>query len=207
MGKSKGNFITLDELFGGSHPLLEQAYTPMTIRFFILQAHYRSTLDFSNEALQAAEKGLKKMLQAAKDAGGLKTSDAAERLQEPGNILERVVEALCDDMNTPGALSGLFDAVRLVNSLKEQDTALHPEDAATLKSLFKDILEGVLGISGESGNDASGNIISGLMAMILDIRKSAKEEKNWAVSDKIRDELGKIGIKVKDTKEGSEWSL
>ena len=110
-------------------------------------------------------------------------------------------------MNTPGALSGLFDAVRLVNSLKEQDTALHPEDAATLKSLFKDILEGVLGISGESGNDASGNIISGLMAMILDIRKSAKEEKNWAVSDKIRDELGKIGIKVKDTKEGSEWSL
>ena len=208
MGKSLGNFITLDELFSGNHKLLEQPYSPMTVRFFILQAHYRSTLDFSNEALQAAEKGLRRMMQAAKDVKNLPVSDAAPAVPQLAELKEKVYEALLDDLNTPNALSYMFEAVKTVNSVKDGSLKLNPSDMAILKSLFEDIVEGVLGLVEEQSDSASTKVISGLRDMVIDMRRTAKAEKNWAVSDKIRDELKAIGIQIKDTKDGGcEWTL
>ncbi|MBO4572021.1 MAG: cysteine--tRNA ligase [Bacteroidales bacterium] len=208
MGKSLGNFITLDELFSGSHPLLEQAYSPMTVRFFILQAHYRSTLDFSNEALQAAEKGLRRMMQAAKDVKGIPVTAGAPAAPQVKAVKEQVYDALLDDLNTPNALSALFEAVKMVNSAKDGSVKLNEEDASVLKSLFADIVGGVLGLVEEQSDSASAKVIEGLMDMVIDFRRTAKAEKNWAVSDKIRDELKAIGIQIKDTKDGGcEWTL
>lgn len=238
MGKSLGNFITLQELFSGSHELLEQAYDPMTIRFFILQAHYRSTLDFSNEALQGAEKGFKRIIQAARDlrdlaraagvtsavAGGegnpasalvygeFITDTAPESFgasEQVNRIAEGVYEALCDDLNTPVAISWLFEAVRLINSAKEKKSALGKEDLAVLGRLFDDIVFGVLGLMENSGAADSklSRSVSGLMDIVLEQRRVAKAAKDWATSDKIRDELNALGITIKDTKEGTEWSI
>ena len=213
MGKSLGNFITLDELFTGSHKILAQAYTPMTVRFFILQAHYRSTLDFSNEALQAAEKGLKRMLQAAREVGDLPVGKALpETSSEIAALREKVYEALCDDLNTPIALSHLFEAVRLVNQAKDGKLTVGEEDKKTLQQLFTDIVSGVLGIEDEQNGYADGSskdteIIAGLMDMILEERQEAKSRKDFARSDRIRDRLKEIGIRINDTKNGSEWTL
>ncbi len=238
MGKSLGNFITLEELFNGSHELLEQTYSPMTIRFFILQAHYRSTLDFSNEALQAAQKGLERLLAAAKDlramagAAGVKSvvvgteGHSADKLaygefvtdvapekfmasEQVVKIAEGIYEALCDDLNTPIAISGLFEAVKLINTAKEKKGTLSEEDMAVLLRLFDDIVYGVLGLSDSEGG-ADGKLagtVSGLMDMVLAERRRAKEAKDWAKSDSIRDSLNALGITVKDTKDGVEWSL
>ena len=213
MGKSLGNFITLDELFAGSHKdkdgkeMLEQPYSPMTIRFFILQAHYRSILDFSNEALQAAEKGLKRMLQARKDVEKLSASAGAPAIAEIPALEEAVFDALTDDLNTPGALSVMFDAVKLVNSIKDKTVGINPEDLARLQKLFRDVVTDILGLADEQSDSASSHVIDGLMQMIIDIRKEAKAQKNWALSDKIRDELKAAGIQLKDTKDGCEWTL
>ena len=212
MGKSLGNFITLDELFTGSHKILEQAYTPMTIRFFILQAHYRSTLDFSNDALQAAEKGLKRILQAAKDLKNLAVTTASEETaKEIAALKENVFAALCDDLNTPIALSHLFDAVRIINSVKDGKMTIGPAEKETLAFLFSDVLEGVLGVVDEQASEgaSAGNmsVIEGLMEMVLAERVQAKAEKNWAKSDQIRDKLKEIGVQIKDTKNGVEWSI
>ena len=208
MGKSLGNFITLDELFTGSHKLLEQPYSPMTVRFFILQAHYRSTLDFSNEALQAAEKGLRRMMQAAKDVKNLPVSDGAPVQPQIAELKEKVYEALLDDLNTPNALSYMFEAVKMVNSVKDGSLKVNAADAEILRFLFDEIVGGVLGLVEEQSDSASAKVISGLMDMVIDIRRTAKAEKNWAVSDKIRDELKAIGIQIKDTKDGGcEWTV
>ncbi len=208
MGKSLGNFITLDELFTGNHKLLEQPYSPMTVRFFILQAHYRSTLDFSNEALQAAEKGLRRMMQAAKDVKNLPVSDGAPAQPQIAELKEKVYEALLDDLNTPNALSYMFEAVKMVNSVKDGSLKVNAADAEILRFLFDEIVGGVLGLVEEQSDSASAKVISGLMDMVIDIRRTAKAEKNWAVSDKIRDELKAIGIQIKDTKDGGcEWTV
>ena len=207
MGKSLGNFITLEELFTGSHKILTQAYTPMTIRFFILQAHYRSTLDFSNEALQAAEKGLKRMMQASKDVGNLVPSQGTESLAEIKELEEGIYSALCDDLNTPIALAHLFDAVRIINQVKDKQTKINPEDKDTLAKLFKDIAEDVLGLVDEQSQSGSGRVLNGVVNMILDMRKQAKANKDFAASDQIREKLNSLGIEIKDTKEGTEWSL
>jgi cysteinyl-tRNA synthetase len=207
MGKSYGNFITLDQLFTGTHPLLEQAYSPMTIRFFILQAHYRSTLDFSNEALQAAEKGLKRMMQAAKDVKSLPVTPGAPAVKEIADLKEKIYDALLDDMNTPIALSFLFDAVKMVNNIKDKAVKVNADDKAILESLFQDIVTDVLGLVEEQSDSTSTKIIDGLMNMIIDVRANAKANKDWATSDKIRDELKAVGIQLKDTKDGCEWTL
>ena len=212
MGKSLGNFITLPQLFAGDHPKLEQAYSPMTIRFFILQAHYRSTLDFSNEALAAAEKGYKRLMaawreiagQAGNDASVMPDSDRASLSTVVDPIREAVEEALCDDMNTPVAIARLFDAVKLINA-----GTLSAADKAAMKQLFDDIVGGVLGLRDEEAG-ASGKAeraLDGVMQLVLDARKKAREEKNWAESDRIRDTLASFGITVKDTKEGATWTL
>ena len=225
MGKSLGNFITLPQLFSGEHPKLEQAYSPMTIRFFILQAHYRGTLDFSNEALQAAEKGLKRILQAAKDLntilgrqpkvlayGEYGESIAPDSCKaanpEVKSIFDGVYDALCDDMNTPIALSHIFDAVRIINSVKDKKLQLAKEDLETLAQLFDDIVFGVLGLRDEEGESGkAGKTIAGLMNMVLESRAEAKAAKDWAKSDHIRDCLNELGITVKDTKDGVEWTI
>lgn len=207
MGKSLGNFITLEELFTGSNNVLDQAYSPMTIRFFILQAHYRSTLDFSNDALKAAEKGLKRVVAAANDVTKINYVSGNEASKELLDIKDKVYEALCDDMNTPIALSHIFDAVKIVNSAKDGHTKLNQGDKEVLELLFQDILNGVLGIVDETSDDSSQKVIAGLMEMIIDIRKEAKANKDWATSDKIRDSLKALGVNIKDTKEGCEWSI
>ena len=225
MGKSLGNFITLPQLFSGDHPKLDQAYSPMTIRFFILQAHYRGTLDFSNEALQAAEKGLRRIMQAAKDlyamtgrkmpslAYGEYSESVAPDACKADNpeikaIFDGVYDALCDDMNTPVAMSQLFDAVRIINTAKDKKTSLSENDKDTLVQLFDDIVFGVLGLKDEEGeNGKAGKTIAGLMEMVLESRAAAKNAKDWATSDHIRDSLNELGIKVKDTKDGVEWTL
>ena len=208
MGKSLGNFITLDELFSGNHKLLEQPYSPMTVRFFILQAHYRSTLDFSNEALQAAEKGLKRMMQAVRDVKNIPVTPGAPSLEQIPQLRENVYEALLDDLNTPNALSYMFEAVKMVNSAKDGSLKVNEADAAMLQKLFEEVVCDILGLVEEQSDSASARIISGLMDMVIDIRRTAKAEKNWAVSDKIRDELKEIGIQIKDTKDGGcEWTI
>ena len=200
MGKSLGNFITLPELFSGNHPKLSQAYSPMTVRFFILQAHYRSTLDFSNEALQAAEKGYRRLM------------DAWRALPEAGpmtpmveELKNKVEEALCDDMNTPVAIAHLFEAVKLINA-----GTLSAEDKAAMKQLFDDIVGGVLGLMDDEagqGSEKWEKALDGAMEIVLESRRKAREDKNWAESDRIRDRLASAGITVKDTKEGPVWSL
>ena len=207
MGKSKGNFITLEELFAGKHEALDQPYSPMTIRFFILQAHYRSTLDFSNEALQAAEKGLKRLMQAAKDVRSLKHSADAPVLKQVATINEEIYEALLDDMNTPIALSSLFEAVKIVNGAKDRGEVLNDADYDTLTKLFTEIVSDVLGLTDDRQDSTAESVISGLMDMVIERRNAAKAAKNWAESDRIRDELKAIGIQIKDTKEGTEWEL
>lgn len=214
MGKSLGNFITLDELFNGTHKLLQQPYSPMTVRFFILQAHYRSTLDFSNEALQAAEKGLKRIMQASKDVEKLAVSnklpcDKSKVTDELVQLNDKVFEALSDDLNTPIALSHLFDAVRIVNSVKDGSVTITEADKSVLRTLLIDVVENILGLksefAGEQNRDSA--VIEKLMEMILAERAQAKADKDWAKSDKIRDELTEAGVKIKDTKNGVEWSI
>ena len=206
MGKSLGNFITLDEFFSGSHKdkdgkeMLEQPYSPMTIRFFILQAHYRGTLDFSNDALQAAEKGYKRLMQA------WRTLEEGEASPSPEvqAIIDAVLDALCDDLNTPVAIAHLFDAVKLINGGR-----LGAPDKAALKRLFDEVVGGVLGLKDEEAG-ASGKAekaLDGVMGLVLEARKKAREEKNWAESDHIRDTLASFGITVKDTKDGATWTL
>ncbi|NMB37571.1 MAG: cysteine--tRNA ligase [Bacteroidales bacterium] len=207
MGKSKGNFITLEELFAGTHDLLEQPYSPMTIRFFILQAHYRSTLDFSNEALQAAERGLKRLMQATKDVVSLKHSPDAPLLKQVAAVEEDIYQALLDDMNTPIALSSLFEAVRIVNGAKDKGEVLNDVDYNTLTKLFTEIVSDVLGLVDERQDSSAESVIGGLVNMVLESRNAAKAAKNWAESDRIRDELEAIGIRIRDTKEGTEWEL
>ncbi|MBR0240372.1 MAG: cysteine--tRNA ligase [Bacteroidales bacterium] len=227
MGKSLGNFITLPELFAGKHPKLERAYSPMTIRFFILQAHYRSTLDFSNEALQAAEKGLARILSAYKDicamAGetpitlpyGEMIGTIAPESRPEGvsdavwTIIDNVYEALCDDLNTPIALAHLFDAVKMINSAKDGSEKLSDADAKALARLFSDTVVGVMGLQDEAAGNGGANAkaIDGLMEMVLEERAAAKAAKDWAKSDAIRDKLKAIGITVKDTKNGAEWTI
>ncbi len=226
MGKSLGNFITLPQLFSGDHPKLERAYSPMTVRFFILQAHYRGTLDFSNDALLAAEKGLSRVMQAAKDlyamAGrkapvyaygeesfGVAPDNCPAESSEVRAVFDGIYDALCDDMNTPMALAHISEAVRLINSAKAGSVKLGAGDIQTLCQLFDDIVFGVLGLRDEAaaGSDGAGKIIDGLMGMVLEQRAAAKAAKDWATSDHIRDALKALGIQVKDTKDGVEWTI
>ena len=230
MGKSLGNFITLPQLFSGEHPKLEQAYSPMTVRFFILQAHYRGTLDFGNEALQAASKALRRLMAAARDLyamAGRKAPDYAygefpdsvapdscnADSAEIRKIFDGVYEALCDDLNTPVALSHLFDAVRLINSAKEGKVKFTAADLDCLCRLFDDIVFAVLGLRDEenAGGGRAMETIEGLMDMVLEARAEAREQakltKDWSKCDRIRDALKAIGIQVKDGKDGASWSL
>ncbi|MCQ2232525.1 MAG: cysteine--tRNA ligase [Paludibacteraceae bacterium] len=205
MGKSYGNFITLDEFFTGSHPLLTQAYSPMTIRFFILQAHYRSTVDFSNEALQASEKGLERLTDAY--ARLLKITPAATTTVEVAGLREKCEEAMNDDLNTPIVISYFFEAAKAINTVTDGKGTISAADLEELKSLFQYYLMDILGLKLASDGDSNGDAFKGAVDLLLEIRKQAKANKDWATSDKIRNELTALGFNVKDTKDGYEWSI
>ena len=209
MGKSLGNFITLPELFSGNHKLLEKAYSPMTIRFFILQAHYRSTLDFSNEALQASEKGYKRLMQAGRDLKDIVTAPG-EASAQVLDIVEAVMDALCDDLNTPIAIANLSEAVKLINMSKDKKATLTDGDKKALLKLFDEVVYGVLGLVDEDAAGGSGKAekaLEGAMEIVLEDRRKARAAKDWAESDRIRDLLKASGITVKDTKDGATWTL
>jgi len=206
MGKSLGNFITLEQFVDGSHELLEQPYSPMTIRFFILQAHYRSTVDFSNEALQAAEKGMQRLFTALNTLEKLKASDKSSfNLSE---IKEKCYQAINDDLNCPILISHLFDGVKIINSIKDGKATISDSDLAEMKELYKTFVFDILGLVSENNEaGASGKLTESLIDLLLNIRLQAKLNKDWATSDKVRDELKALGVIIKDTKDGFEWEL
>ena len=205
MARSLGNFITLDQLFSGNHPLLEQKYSPMTIRFFILQAHYRSTIDFSNEALKAAEKGLQKLMKAIETLNKLKPSDTSTI--DINHLKEKCLEALNDDLNSPVLLSHLFEGVKYVNSVSDGTEKLNSSDLESLKDLFNVFTFEILGLKDENTIKGDEKLTDGLVNVILNLRQDAKNRKEWGMSDEIRDELNKLGITIKDRKDGADWDL
>ncbi|HDP74959.1 MAG TPA: cysteine--tRNA ligase [Bacteroidales bacterium] len=206
MGKSLGNFITLEELFSGSHKLLEQAYSPMTIRFFILQAQYRSTLDFSNEALQAADKGLARLMAANRQLDRIKPS--ATSSVKVNLLKEKVYEALNDDLNSPVAIAVLFDWVRQINLLAEGKETISEADLHELKSFFRTVIFDILGLVDEhTSGSKHAELTAKLVEMLLNMRLEAKQRKDFATSDRIRDELAKLGVIVRDRKDGFDWEL
>jgi cysteinyl-tRNA synthetase len=206
MGKSLGNFITLDEFFTGSHTMLTQAYSPMTIRFFILQAHYRSTVDFSNEALQASEKGLSRLMDSWRHLMKLQPSPTSSAAIK--GIRAKCYEAMNDDLNSPIVISHLFDAARIINTVKDGNGTMTAEDIQELKEVYQLFLFDILGMKDEASAGGGNHEAFGkAVDLLLTIRSEAKAHKDWATSDKIRNELAAIGFEIKDTKDGTEWKL
>jgi cysteinyl-tRNA synthetase len=206
MARSLGNFIRLDELFSGKHEFLRQAYSPMTVRFFILQAHYRSTIDFSNEALQASEKGLERLLTAVKTLEELPVS--AESTIDVLSLKEKCFAALNDDLNSPVAIAHLFDGVRMINSVKAGTEKISAKSFQELKSFFHTMIFDILGLKNEQTAGAHDNsVLNGAVDLLLKLRMEAKASKNWTTADKIRNELNALGVEIKDTKDGFEWNL
>jgi cysteinyl-tRNA synthetase len=222
MGKSLGNAVSLFEFFTGKNQLLEKAYSPMTIRFFILQAQYRGTLDFSNEALQASEKGLKRLMAGLKIIGSWQPvlrSEATKDLSQQSAVVSRqsgvswsvsdfrqaCYDAMNDDFNSPVVIAQLFDALRVINLVNDGKEALPPEDLKLLAETYTTFMIDILGLVPEEGAQADDSLVEGLMEAILNLRKEARERKDFAASDRIRDELAKINIRIKDTKDGATW--
>lgn len=206
MGRSLNNFITLEELFSGSNKLLTQAYSPMTVRFFILQAHYRSTVDFSNDALQASEKALSRLLDAYNRIDKITASEKSSADVTP--LRAKCYDALNDDMNSAVVIANLFEAATIINSAVAGSVNLTQEDVVELKSLFDTFLFDILGIRNEmKSDDTSFEAFGKAIDILLEMRATAKANKDWATSDKIRDELAKAGFEIKDGKDGAEWKL
>jgi len=206
MGKSLGNFILLDEFFSGHHQALKQAYSPMVIRFFMLQAHYRSTLDFSNEALLAAEKGLERFIKAVEVLDTLQPSNSST--VNVSSLKAACYEAMNDDFNSPIAIASLFDGVRMINSINDGKEAITAVDLNELKTLYHNFVFEILGLKKEETAEAGKNeVLTGVVDLLLHLRMEAKAKKDWVTSDKIRNELTTLGFEIKDTKEGFEWEL
>jgi cysteinyl-tRNA synthetase len=203
MGKSLGNFITLDQLFSGENDVLEQAYSPMTVRFFILQAHYRSPLDFSNDALKAAQKGYERLLAAIAALDRITPSAGNTAGVE---TLERdCFDALNDDLNTPVLISRLFDGTHLIHHLAGGSQSIDAANLERLKRLYRAIVFEILGLKPETTNDT--RRLDKVIGVLMNLREQARRNKDWATSDRIRDELKRAGIAIKDTKEGYEWHV
>ena len=205
MSKTAGNGFLPNELFTGDHPMLERGYSPMTVRYFMAQSHYRSTLDFSNEALQAAERGYKRLMESISRIDKIEaSSDSTVSIDK---IRENCYAAMNDDFNTPVLLAHLFDAVRVINSAVDKTEKLTQDDISALKELMQVFVTDVLGLIDESDASAGSDVVGGLMDLIIDIRSSARENKDWATSDLIRDRLKEAGVEIKDTKDGVEWRI
>jgi cysteinyl-tRNA synthetase len=208
MGKSYNNVIKLSELFEGTHPILTQAYHPMTVRFFILQSHYRGTLDFSNEALQASEKALRRLWEAYEwltkqnfDAQGVATDQTLDA--KTAAQIREFDEFMNDDLNTAKVLANMFELSSVINSLKDKHIAINAISGATLQMLqqqMKVYVEDIFGLTGE--RTADDGKLDGVLQLLIDIRKDAKQRKDFVTSDKIRNELAALGVQLKDEKDG-----
>jgi cysteinyl-tRNA synthetase len=205
MSKSAGNGFLPNELFSGNHPLLEKGYSPMAVRFFMMQTHYRSTLDFSNDALQAAEKGFARLMTAVKTMKQLKTSTTST-----SNIkawVESCYNAMNDDFNSPVLIANLFEAVRIINSVNDGKESITQEDLMTLQNNVNTFVFDVLGLYNDNESNSGGKALDTVMQIVLEQRTEAKKRKDFATSDQIRDLLLAGGISIKDTKEGTIWQL
>lgn len=211
MGKSLGNFITLEQFFTGNHESLTQAYTPMTIRFFILSAHYRGTVDFSNEALEAAQKGYERLMNAFDDLERVPVSSHcdAETDKFVKAFRQRCYEAMNDDLQTPLVISYLFEACHLINTLLDHKAEICADCLKELGDAMKLFAFDLLGLKNEKddNNVAREEAYGKVVDMVLDLRAKAKADKDWTTSDKIRDALAAAGFEVKDTKDGVTWKL
>lgn len=206
MGKSLGNFITLEEFFTGSNKLLSQPFSGMTIRFFILMAHYRGTVDFSNDALQAAEKAMTRLMEAYSNISRIAPSQTSS--VGVSEFRGKCYDAMDDDLNTPILISHLFDASKVVNQAFDGKVALTAADIAELKSLFDTFLFDILGMKEDKGDNSGRELAFGkVVDMLLEQRAIAKANKDWATSDKIRNELAALGFEIKDSKDGATWKL
>ena len=211
MGKSLGNFITLNEFFSGKHKSLDQAYSPMTIRFFIISAHYRSTVDFSNDALKAAQKGYEKLMNGIEDLKKIQTStesDANTKLFV-NSLRKKCYDAMNDDLMTPAVISLLFEACHVINLLIDHKAQISLSDSKELTEVMNIFAFDILGLRNERSinNEAREEAFGKVVDMVLELRAKAKAEKNWAVSDQIRNALSEAGFQVKDTKDGVSWKL
>ena len=203
MAKSLNNGVLIEELFSGNHHLLDQSYSPMTLRFFLLQAHYRSTLDFSNEALLAAEKGYKRLLNAASKTDGLTVSESSDVNITEWN--EKLYKLMNEDMATPQVVANLFDAAKWINEIDANKLKINKADKELLHQQFHLFVFEILGLKEESGEDSEK--LDALMQLVIDIRADAKTNKDWSTADKIRDELNAAGIEIMDGKEGSSYKI
>ena len=211
MGKSLGNFITLEQFFTGSHELLSQPYSPMTLRFFILSAHYRSTVDFSDEALKASEKGLERLMNGINDLQRVPVSDKCdpETEQFVKSLRQKCYDAMNDDFLTQIVISHLFEACRVVNTLLDHKAQICADCLKELSDTMHLFAIDLLGLRNDKGsnNDAREEAYGKVVDMVLDLRAKAKAAKDWATSDQIRDALAAAGFEVKDTKDGVTWKL
>ena len=210
MGKSLGNFITLEQFFTGDHPSLEQAYSPMTIRFFILSAHYRGTVDFSNEALQASQKGLERLFNALADIERIQPAAASDDNTHSvvAALREKCYDAMNDDLQTQIVISHLFEACKVVNTLTAHQATISADDLKELTEVMHLFTFDILGLQAEtSGSSEREEAFGKVVDMVLSLRAKAKAAKDWATSDQIRDELAAAGFEVKDTKDGVTWKL
>lgn len=205
MSKSLGNSFLPMELFTGNHPLLNKGYSPMCVRFFMMQTHYRSTLDFSNEALDAAEKAFNRLMDSYKT---LQTLQASSTSSEDVSKIERACyDAMNDDFNTPVLIANLFDAIRLINSVNDKKATLTQADIDKLKLLYQHFVFDVMGLKKEEESGKANSALEGVMNLVLELRSKAKANKDFATSDEIRNKLAAANIQVKDGKEGTTWSL
>jgi len=206
MSKSTGNTLLPAELFSGNNDKLSQAFSPMVVRFFILQAHYRSTLDLSNDALLAAEKGFQKLLTAMETLENLKSSDSSSvKVKE---VMNKCFDAMNDDFNTPVLIANLFDAVKLINSCNDGKETISSKDLEKLQKDMNMFVFEVLGLKAEDKAEGGDNeVLEGVMQTVLSLRQQAKQNKDWGTADLIRDELAKVNIKVTDTKDGAVWNV
>jgi len=204
MAKSEGNGFTPDELITGNHKLLDKGYSPMTVRFFFLMGHYASTLDFSNEALQAAEKGYKRMCSALKLLGQLPPGNSSDFNVSAWR--NECLDAMNDDFNTPIVISHLFEGVRIINSVKEGTMSLTETDLALLATTFNAFFFEILGLNNEEGGSDKSKLTQSLMDVIINLRNEAKANKDYATSDKLRDMLASVQVKIKDSKDGNSWT-
>ena len=202
MAKSLGNFITLEELFAGNHELLTQAFSPTITRFFILMAHYRSTIDFSNDALLASEKGLGRLMTAYSKIDSLQASETSSL--DINAWSERCYTMLNDDLNTARLIAELFEGSKYINLLLDNKESLTKEDLDFFKKQMKIFVEDILGLQLEQESAGSGNT-EGFIELLLQLRAKARENKDWASSDLIRDQLKELGVIIKDGKEGASW--
>ena len=204
MSKSAGNGFLPGELFSGNHPLLDKGYSPMAVRFFMMQTHYRSTLDFSNEALQASEKGFAKLMTAIETLDKLKPSEKSS--VDISALRINCYAAMNDDFNSPVVIANLFEGVRIINSANAGTETICESDLVHLKNLFYDFVFDILGLKSEKA-EGNSSVVDDVMQLVISIRNEAKTKKDYATSDKIRDALQKLNISIKDTKEGAVWSL